>query len=68
MGATNPSRDKLDLSHGKTLKFQLYAVPDKEGGPGLSVPLHQRHEGHEQANRPRKEWPICRGQVGRMHR
>ena len=28
----NPSRDKLDLSHCKTLKFQLYAVPDKEGG------------------------------------
>ncbi len=28
----NPSRDKLDLSHCKTLKFQLYAVPDKPEG------------------------------------
>ncbi len=27
----NPSRDQLDLSHCKTLKIQLYAVPEKEG-------------------------------------
>lgn len=27
----NPSRDKLDLSHCKQLKIQLYAIPEKEG-------------------------------------